>query len=120
MKDMEDPKLRSGKLRHTVTIQSFVITGLGQRGQPQGAWQTLYTDVPAEVVPLSGRQMEISRQTCATASHEITIRHHAGVLPQMRVSFRGRLFHIEYITEGDMRLHYMVLTTTEQQTGATN
>lgn len=113
------PAIRSGRLRHTVTVERFVVSSTGSRGQPVGTWTALYTDVPAEVVPLSGRQLEIARQMCATASHEITIRYHANVAAQQRVSFRGRYYHVESITEGDMRLHYMVLTTTEQQTGAT-
>ena len=117
---MRDNRVRSGRLRHTVTIERFVQSGTGTRGQPTGDWTSLYTDVPAEVVPLSGRQLEIARQMCATASHEITIRHHSSVAPQQRVSFRSRYFHVEAVTEGDMRLHFMTLICTEQKTGATN
>lgn len=116
---MSEPAVQSGRLRHTVVIERHVNTGTGSRGQAVGEWQAAYSSVAAEVTPLSGRQLEITRQLVATATHTIRIRYRPGILPGMRVVFRDRTFAVGHVGDGDMKLHYLDLTTTEQQTGAT-
>ena len=112
-------KIRAGKLRFYASIDQRTVTGQGDRGQPVGSWVELYPRVACDLVPLSGDQLEITRQLVAKASHKVTIRYHAGITAGMRVTYQGRHFVIGHVGDGDFRKHYLELTCVEQATGAT-
>ena len=119
MSSWSPPPVKAGKLRQYASIEQKVSSGTGDRGQPVTTWQALAANVPMEILPVAGRLLEISRQLCSTATHQITLRYRAGILAGMRVTYQGRHFNIGFSDEGDQRKRWLVLQTTEQRTGAT-
>jgi SPP1 family predicted phage head-tail adaptor len=119
--------IRAGKLRHYCSIEHFLVSGKGDRGQPTGGWGSILTGVPMDVQPLRGQQVEIAHQLVARASHWIYMRYPSGITPGitagMRVNYTAngvtRYFAIGHVDEGDFRHHNMRLLVTEQTTGAT-
>ena len=89
--------MQAGKLRHYVTVEEYNQTGTGTRGQQTGDWETLYANVPAEIVNMTGRELEQARQVWATATDKITIRYHASITTKHRVSFDGQVFNIQSV-----------------------
>ncbi len=116
--------IRAGQLRHLLLIEREVVSGRTGRGLPVESWQTLYAGVWGKVEALAGTQLEVSRQLVATATHKVTIRYHAGVAAQMRLTaqggqYGGRHLVVGHVGDGDGKKHDMILTCTEQQSGAT-
>lgn len=111
--------MQCGQLRQYANIESYTKTSSGDRGQPVGTWNVLYASVPMGIVELDGRQLELAKQLVASATHKVTIRYIANMLPiTMRVNFNGRLLRIEHVGELDFRQRYLILTCCEQKTGA--
>ncbi|WP_314402427.1 phage head closure protein [Stenotrophomonas rhizophila] len=84
---------RAGKYRHRITLQEFTVSRDPLGGDTK-AWVDWHKDVPAEVVPLSGREF-----TAASAEHgQVTARmeipYLPGVLNTMRVTFDGQAYAI--------------------------
>ena len=104
--------MRSGKLRHRVTIERAIDTT-----SPQGAVGTQYvpwlTRICAHILPAgeaaSGRESFISSQVQAATDTRIRIRYRPGINEKMRVrEERGpgsptdvRLWDIEAVLEAD-------------------
>ncbi|MDW7651312.1 MAG: phage head closure protein, partial [Bacillota bacterium] len=57
------------------------------------AWVDIGT-VWASIEPLSGREFFAAQQVNAEVSTKITLRYKAGIKPEMRVLFAGRVFEI--------------------------
>lgn len=108
--------MRAGKLRHYVNVEHKVTTGpTDTRGHTVAEWQTLYADVPAEVVTLSGREVELARQITASADHRITIRYHSGITEEMRFALGDRVFNIVWINNVDQRNRTLETLCTEEK-----
>lgn len=102
--------MQAGKLRHLVTLQTATLTKDG-RGQDIETWANTVTDCPAEVVKLSGRELERAIQTSAEATWKVRIRHMDGLSTDMRIAYNGRTFEIldiNNIDERDREIHILV------------
>jgi SPP1 family predicted phage head-tail adaptor len=84
--------LRSGQLRHRVTIQES--TGVNVGGVPVGTWTDVVT-VWAAVEDLSGRELMSAQQISADVTTKITMRWRAGISPKMRAVLGTRVFDIQ-------------------------
>ncbi|MGA6183335.1 phage head closure protein [Stenotrophomonas sp. NPDC077421] len=87
---------RAGKYRHRITLQNHEAVRLPLGGDTR-VWKDWQKDLPAEVVPLSGREF-----TAASAEHgEVTARmeipYIPGVLSSMRVMFDGQAYAIRAV-----------------------
>lgn len=111
--------MRAGKLRFLVSVHRDVVVGSGVRGNPSHETVPVATGVPANITALSGRTLEIARQFCATATHEVTIRHLDGITAGMRVTRDERTYAVEYVNETDNRDREVRLLCTELTVGAT-
>ena len=67
--------MRAGQLRHRVTFQTR-WTGQDSAGQQVLTWMPVLENVPADVQPLSGREMLEAQAANAELSHTITVRFH--------------------------------------------
>lgn len=111
--------MRAGELRHYADIENLTQTLTGGRGNPlPPVANKLYSDVPMHIEPLTGKQLEITRQLVATASHRVTLRYLPGITAGMRLNYIGRYFNVEWVNEGDFKQHDMMLIVTEQTTGS--
>lgn len=87
--------MNAGKLRHRIAFQSM---GAGQNpvtGEETTGWITIWDKVPASVEPLSSRDLIAAQAAQSDASARIVIRYRAGVLPTMRILFRGEVYAIK-------------------------
>lgn len=82
----------SQRLRHRITIQQKTETTAAS-GEPIGfVWADIATDVPAEIVPLSGREFLAANAEQAETVSRATIRYRADITADMRV-IHGALAH---------------------------
>ena len=101
--------MRSGSLRHYVTIQKVTVTQDSDTGEPSESWSTL-AQVWAAVEPLSGREFMNAQQVESQITHRVRIRARDDVTPDMRISHDSRTLNIESvinIEERDRELHLM-------------
>lgn len=97
-------RIRAGNLRHRVTVKS-PATGVGRRGQRSGDDTTLLRDEPAEVVTLSGRELEQARATFAAAMLRVVMRVHPKfpITTNNYLEFNGRTLNIGHVNDIDNR-----------------
>lgn len=104
--------------RQYASVEEWVITSTGDRGQAVGTWQTLYSLIPMSIDSLSGRTLELAKQLVASATHKIGLRYQSGIAPvSTRINFGGRIFAIGYVDTFDERNKYLSLIVTEQEGG---
>jgi len=104
----------AGVYRHYITITQSVTTGTGQRGQDITTPTTIVSCFAA-IEPLTGKKLDIARQVVADATHEITMRYFAGVVPECQVQYQGRTFNVGAVKDLWENQYEMVLTATEVQ-----
>ena len=87
---------RAGKYRHRIELQypDLVRDPLG--GETK-TWQRWKGDVPAEVVPLSGREFTAATAEHGTVTVRIEIPYLSGVEHTMRVLFDGKLYAVRAV-----------------------
>lgn len=82
------------RLRHRVTIEQVTETR-DEWGGVVESWATFADKVPAEVVPLSGREFIAAQAERAGVTTRITIRYLPSVDEGMRIVFSGRAYNIK-------------------------
>lgn len=95
--------MRSGKLRHEITIQALTSMQDSYGGQTE-SWSTFAT-VRASVEPLQGREYFASQQVQAEVTTRFRIRYLSGVTPKMRVLYDGRTFNVASVINPNERNH---------------
>lgn len=112
---MARPTIRSGKLRHMVQIQQ-ITTGKGSSGGATEVAST-FANVWASIEPMSGREFFAAAQRHAEATHVITIRYLADIVPKMRIVFGTRSFDIISALNDDELGKRLSLVCTERLNG---
>lgn len=87
--------IQAGKLRHRIEIQHKVTPRdpvTGEYGDP--VWQ-LFARAWAQVTPLSARDLIAAKAAQSEATARMVIRYRTGVLPTMRIIYRGEPYSIE-------------------------
>lgn len=84
--------MRSGMLRHRVTLQQF-RQGQDAYGGPVETWEDVAI-VWASLEAMSGREFFASQQAQSEVTQRIRIRYRAGVTADMRVTHNGKVFNI--------------------------
>ena len=91
----------SYKLRHRIDIQRRVETINTTSGARSYAWVSVRkpgeAPIPAEIVPLSGREFVAAQAIQAGVTTRITIWHRADLDASMRVLHRGRAYNIKAV-----------------------
>ena len=101
----------TGDLRHRVTIQRLSITkdSLGGVVETWVDFKTCW----AKVQPVSGREYWEAKKANAEVSIRVTMRHTAGILPNMRLFHAARFLEIVVVRDIDERNREMVLLCKE-------
>lgn len=89
--------LRSGHMRHYVTIQQQSVVRAAD-GSETITWIEL-DKVYAWLRPSGGRESFIAQQDWSTVGYMISIRFRTDVTPKMRVLFGSRIFRIEAVVD---------------------
>ncbi len=76
--------MNAGRLRHRIAIDDATITR-DEEGGVNTTWLQWAADVPAEVAPVSARELASGNQIVAQSSYRITIRQRPGIVPTMRI-----------------------------------
>ena len=86
--------MRSGMLRHRVTLQKKIVA-VDDYGAAIGdaPWEDVAT-VWASLEAMSGREFFASQQAQSEVTQRIRIRYRAGVTADMRVIHNGKVFNI--------------------------
>lgn len=100
-----------GQLRHRVTIQQ--LTRVEDEG---GGYAEVWTEVAtvwAAIKPLRGNERYEAQQVQSTLTHKVTIRYREGIKPQMRLTYKGRIFDIESVIDIEERHRWLELLCSE-------
>ena len=84
--------MRSGRLRHRVTIEEATDTRDGV-GHPIPAWMT-WAIVWAEIVPLSGRELYAAQEVHNEITTRIWLRYREGLTTKMRLRHGSTIYNI--------------------------
>lgn len=84
------------RLRHRVTLQRRV-TARDAFGGVTDTWKTVAEHIPAEIVPLSGREFIAAHATQAGVTARITIRWRNDVTAAMRILHDGAAYNIKAV-----------------------
>lgn len=98
-----------GKMRHRITIQSLTATRDPDTGEQLETWGTYLADVPAMVVPVSGKEYLSANAEQAGIQAKVTIRYDAGVTSAMRVVWDGKTYQIKDIFPDETARGYLTL-----------
>ena len=98
-----------GKLRHRITIQSLSATQDATTGEQLETWATYLADVPAMVVPISGKEYLSASAEQAGITARVTVRYDSGITSAMRIVFDGRTYKIRDQFPDETARGYIVL-----------
>lgn len=101
----------AGKLRHRIDFQTLGEVQDPGSGDMVPGWSTIWAKVPASVTPLSARDLIAAQAAQSEASARITIRYRAGVLPTMRIVYRGEVYDMKgpALPDPDSGLEYLTI-----------
>lgn len=85
--------MRAGRLRHYVTLQEKSVTRDAMGGEVV-TWVDKATAVPAEIVELSGKNLNAAQQVHPELSATVRLRYRSDLTPQWRVKHGARVFSI--------------------------
>lgn len=101
----------TGELRHRVTVQQATDTR-DAYGEPDPTWST-YKERSAKISPMNGSRFFAGKQFDTDITHEIVLRHTAGITTKMRVLFGTRVFEIDSVINPQERNRWTVLMCRE-------
>lgn len=103
--------MRSGRLRHKVTIQT-ASEAIDSFGQAIKTWST-YAQPFASVEPLNGKEFFTANADNSEVTVRIRLRYLAGLTTKMRVLWDSRYYNIQSIIDPAERTAEMVLMCSE-------
>lgn len=87
--------MQAGRLRHRITFEALALTQDPNTGEEVDAWSAVWEKVPAAVEPLSARDLIAAQAGQSEATGRMVIRYRPGVLPTMRIIYRGEIYNIQ-------------------------
>lgn len=94
-----------GALRHRVVLEEAVRTPDGGGGADE-TWQAI-AELWASVRPIGGSERIAADATSGALTHDVVIRHRAGVVPAMRFRFGTRILEIAALRDVDERRRHL-------------
>ena len=94
--------MKAGTLRHRIEIQQDRGTSQDDYGQPEETWRTCAKRW-AEVLDLSGRELERAQQTFAEATVQVKMRYNADLTTRHRIKHGSRILAINHVSNPDGR-----------------
>jgi len=88
-----------GALRHRVVLQHAVRTADGGGGATE-TWSTV-AELWAAVRPITGDERVAADALSGQLTHEVWVRHRAGVTPSMRFLIGSRILDIRAVIDAD-------------------
>lgn len=104
--------MKSGKLRHQVTIQSKADT-TDLFGGPVDVWTDTALNIWASVEPLSGRELVAAQSVNAETTTRITMRYRSGVVAANRIIFGNKFYNIQSVVDPELKHEQLVIMASE-------
>lgn len=104
--------MSQGRKRHQITIENRTAS-YDATGADTGSWSAIGTYM-ANVVYLTGRELELARQRSATATHRVEAYWVEGVTMKSRILFGSRYLYPSAIENVGERSIEMVLLCGEE------
>jgi SPP1 family predicted phage head-tail adaptor len=92
-----------GDMRHRVILQQIVRTSDGGGGASE-SWSTV-AELWAAIRPISGDERVVADAISGQLTHEVWVRHRAGVTPAMRFLFGSHILDIRAVIDAEGRGH---------------
>ncbi len=99
-------KATLGNLRELVTIQEELLD-LDRYGTQRPAWQSVASDVPAQVEDLGGTETHRAGQVQSGRTFRVTMRHLAWPTAKCRMVWDGRILEIDSVRDTDGRKRWL-------------
>lgn len=104
--------IRSGEMRHQITIQVRSASQDADTGEQVNTWSTFATR-RAAVERTTGSEIEASAQRNGRVQTVFRIRFLSGVTPAMRISFNSKVFNILSVVDQRGLCEELILTCEE-------
>lgn len=109
--------MRAGDLRRRVRVQTRA-TSQDSFGQQVTTWSDLLSSVPADIQPMTGRELIAAQATNTEITHQIELRYHTALsnpvaVAAMRVLYGSRVFEIRASMNVDERNRQITLLASE-------
>ena len=101
-----------GRLRHRLTLEAASLTSDDGGGAVE-TWTTV-AQLWGRIAPTGGAEIADADGLGGRITHEITLRHRAGVTPAMRFVFGDRRFEIMAVIDIDERRRWLKCLCTER------
>ena len=95
--------MEAGRLRHRVEVQDYVGEEKDSNGNDVRNYTTFASNIPAEIVPMRGRELFAAQQEFSEADVRIGMRYLAGMTDKMRIVHEGVYYGIVSIVDVEMR-----------------
>lgn len=105
-------EIKSGELRHRVTIQQLSETRDSQGGFNDPSWSTRAT-VWAKITPVSTSQEFFSERLEHRITHKIFIRYRSDLNIKDRISYGSRIFQVQGFKDPDERKRFLEISAEE-------
>lgn len=102
----------AGQLRERVRIEQ-ATEAQNAYGEATRTWAEFDT-VWAAVRPVTGNERMEAHTVKGQISHRVRVRYLPGIVPKMRISYRGRLLHIDQVYDVDERRRMLDLMCREE------
>jgi len=86
--------MRSGQLRHRVTVEQATPAQDAVTGEETVTWAAFLANVPARFLTGPGREFDSSDSKQAETEARATLRWFPGLLPTMRIVWEGQVYDI--------------------------
>lgn len=95
--------IEAGRLRHRIEIQDYVGLVQDSNGNDVRNYTAFASNVPADIVPMRGRELFAAQQEFSEATVRIEMRYLAGMTDKMRIVHEGVYYGIVSIVDVEMR-----------------
>jgi SPP1 family predicted phage head-tail adaptor len=102
----------AGKLNQRVTLQTMTRTA-DAIGGAVISWQNI-AELWASIAPLNVRESLQQDKILSEAFYTVTMRYRADITSDKRLSYNGRILHIEGVTDRDHSKQVLVLRVREE------
>ena len=113
---MKKHRVEAGRLRHWVSFEAVPVEPvLDSDGRLEEVWLPAFSGLklPAEITPLSGRELIAAQGVNSKVSTRIKLRHRDGFAARMRALHRGVIYNVEaVISDPDSGIRYVTLLCT--------
>jgi SPP1 family predicted phage head-tail adaptor len=101
--------LDAGRLRHRITIEEPQESQDATTGAITVAWVALWSNVPAEIVPRSGKEFLAAQQLQAEVTTLITFRWRAGLTAKLRFVHGSTIYNpVALLHDPEAGIEYIV------------